>query len=342
MMSKQRLFGKYLVFFVTYFLLLSYCIVFNNEAGWSLFFFVTLLVLADLLFILPSLNKIQVTLEESIQTQINKETPLPLQVFKYRPTLLPIPKLSLLFQNQEQTLTFYRGESIRLEVLWLPTARGAYNGLPLTLTSQELWGFFRKRRQMKIQQEILILPEYRPEVLSLMTLFEKKPRKYTYGESNFTIRNYRNYQQGDSLKHIDWKLSSKQQELIYREHETEQQQELTLLFWGESHPAFEDTLAIFFSLQNLLLKKMPFQQLLIGEGLDSPYQIHAGAFAAIQPFITVPEPLPKISGRQVIIITPAVSQSLEVYLESLTPSNMLQVYTYHDLIQRLSNKEVSE
>ncbi len=26
---------------------------------------------------------------------------------------------------------------------------------------------------MKIQQEILILPEYRPEVLSLMTLFEK-------------------------------------------------------------------------------------------------------------------------------------------------------------------------
>ena len=98
------------------------------------------MVLADLLFILPSLNKIQVTLEESIQTQINKETPLPLQVFKYRPTLLPIPKLSLLFQNQEQTLTFYRGESIRLEVLWLPTARGAYNGLPLTLTSQELLG----------------------------------------------------------------------------------------------------------------------------------------------------------------------------------------------------------
>ena len=143
--------------------------------------FVTLLVLADLLFILPSLNKIQVTLEESIQTQINKETPLPLQVFKYRPTLLPIPKLSLLFQNQEQTLTFYRGESIRLEVLWLPTARGAYNGLPLTLTSQELWGFFRKRRQMKIQQEILILPEYRPEVLSLMTLFEKAAKIYLRG-----------------------------------------------------------------------------------------------------------------------------------------------------------------
>ena len=38
MMSKQRLLGKYLVFFVTYFLLLSYCIVFNNEAGWSLLF----------------------------------------------------------------------------------------------------------------------------------------------------------------------------------------------------------------------------------------------------------------------------------------------------------------
>ena len=62
----------------------------------------------------------------------------------------------------------------------------------------------------------------------------------------------------------------KQQELIYREHETEQQQELTLLFWGESHPAFEDTLAIFFRSKNLLLKKMPFQQLLIGEDLDSP------------------------------------------------------------------------
>ena len=88
---------------------------------------------------------------------------------------------------------------------------------------------------------------------------------------------------------------------------------------------------------------MPFQQLLIGEDLDSPYQIHAGAFRSDSAFITVPEPLPKISGRQVIIIkTPAVSQSLEDYLESLTPSNMLQVYTYHDLIQRLSNKEVSE
>lgn len=172
-MSKQRLFGKHLVFFTTYFLLLSYCIVFNNEAGWSLFFFLTLLVLVDLLFILPSLNKIQVTLEESIQTQKNKQTPLPLQVFKYRPTLLPIPQLSFIFQKQEQTLTFYRGESIRFEMLWLPTARGAYKDLPLTLTSQELWGFFKKRRQVKIQQEVLVLPENRPEVLSLMTLFEK-------------------------------------------------------------------------------------------------------------------------------------------------------------------------
>jgi hypothetical protein len=340
-MRRTRLIGKFCLFFATYFLLLSYCIVFNNEAGWSLFFFLTLLLLADLLFTLPSLNKIQVTLEESIQTQRNQETPLPLQVFNYRPTLLPIPKLTLRFQEQEQTLTFYRGESFRLEVLWLPTARGVYSGLPVTLTSHDLWGIFKKKRILQLQQELLVLPENKPEVISLLTLFEKQVRKYTYGEPNFTIRNYRNYQQGDSLKHIDWKLSSKQQELIYREHEMEQQQELTLLFWGESHALFEETLALFFSLHNLLYKKIAFQPVLIGEKLASPYQVRAGAFAAIQPFTATPQQLPKISGHHVIILAPVISSALEAYRETMVRGNTLQIYTYQDLIQRMARKEVS-
>ena len=173
MMSKQRLFGKYLVFFVTYFLLLSYCIVFNNEAGWSLLFFVTLLVLADLLFILPSLNKIQVTLEESIQTQINKETPFAAASFQVSANAVANPKAVFALSKSGTDAHFYRGESIRLEVLWLPTARGAYNGLPLTLTSQELLGILQKKAANENPTRNPHFARISTRGPILMTLFEK-------------------------------------------------------------------------------------------------------------------------------------------------------------------------
>jgi hypothetical protein len=340
---RKRLLAKQLLFVVTYLLLLGYCFIFNNEAGWSLYFFLTLLFVVDLIFILPSLRKIQVTLDESVQTPKLKTTSLPLQMFNYRPTILPIPKLTLTFDEQKHHFSLYRGEPKRLDVNWTPTSRGIYSELPLVLESQELWGLFAKRRTLSLQQNLLVLPENKPEVVALIGLLKQQLQKNPYGESNFILRNYRTYQPGDSLKNIDWKLSSKQQELIYREHETEQQQELALLFWGESHIYFEETLDIFFSLQNLLLKQMTFQRLLIGENIDSPYQINATAFASIQPFADAPKQLPKLTNRQIIVITPDYSQALESYVAKLMRNNRVQVYTYQELMQQMSEtSEVSE
>ena len=51
---------RILLFGAVYFLLLAYCVIFNNNAGWSLWFLLTLLLLLDAVFLLPSLKKVQI------------------------------------------------------------------------------------------------------------------------------------------------------------------------------------------------------------------------------------------------------------------------------------------
>lgn len=242
------------------------------------------------------------------------------------------------FKNSHHS-AFYRGNLIRLHLPWTPKERGSYEELPVQLYSHDLFGFFEKSYAAGAKQSILILPKLKLEAVALLPFFKQQVRSQTHGEPNFSIRQFRQYQLGDSLKNIDWKLSSKQQELIYREREYEEEQDIFLLFWGEDHPAFEETLTLFYSIHHFSQNQRLFQPLLIGDGLTSPYQTDAAAYAQILPFEKVPEGVPLLTGSHLIFITPVFTPQLENYLSQLEAKNSCQVFTYADLMRQLNELE---
>lgn len=331
---------RLLVLTIAYLLLLTYCFIFNNDAGWSLWFLLTLILLFDLLSLFPSLKKVQVTIEESLQVEQGATISLPIEIFSYRPLFFPFIALYLSFDDgfHQQTLSFYRGASIRTQAQWVPPTRGVYDTFTATLRSHDLFGFIYKKRSIAIAQSVLVLPAYRAEATALLPLITEQTQRYTYGEPTFTIKQFRAYRPGDSLKQIDWKLSSKQQVLVYREHENLQTQALVLIFWGEADTAFEATLALFYSLHQLMQKQHTVQILLFGSGLSSPYQTDALAYAQITPFDKLPTGIPPLSGRHVLLVAPAATDQVYGYMEQLQHHNSCQLLTYADLDRQIAEE----
>ncbi len=331
------------VFIVAYLILFAYCLIFNNDAGWSLWFFLTLILLFDLLSLLPSLKKVQVTIEESLQSEEGTTLSLPLEIFCYRPLFFPFVVLSVSFDDgfHQQTLPFYRGAAIRTHAQWTPPQRGRYDTFPATLRSGDLFGFIEKKRSITIKQSLLVLPAYQAAATALLPLITEQPQRYTYGEPTFTIKQFRSYRPGDSLKYIDWKLSSKQQALIFREPENQQTQTRTLIFWGEADEAFEATLSLFFSLHQLIQTQHDVQFLLFGADIPSPYHPDALAYAQITPFDELPAGIPSLAGRQVLVIAPAATEQVQRYIDQLQRHNSCQLLTYADLLTTMAEEETT-
>jgi hypothetical protein len=78
---------------------------------------------------------------------------------------------------------------------------------------------------------------------------------------------------------------------------------------------------------------------LIGDGLTSPYQTDAAAYAQILPFEKVPEGVPLLTGSHLVFITPVFTPQLEDYLSQLEAKNSCQVFTYADLMRQLNKLE---
>lgn len=329
------------VFVLAYLVLLAYCFIFNNDAGWSLWFLLTLILLFDLLSLIPSLKKVHVASEESLHSEEGTTITLPIEIFCYRPLFFPFVELSLSFDSgfPQQILSFYRGAAIRTQVQWLPPKRGIYESFSATLRSRDLFGLLEKKRRLTIQQSLLVLPAYRTEATALLPLITEQAQRYTYGEPTFSIKQFRAYRPGDSLKQIDWKLSGKQQELVYREHENQQTQPLALVFWGETDEAFEPTLALFYSLQQLIQKHHAVQTLLFGAAIDSPYHTDAAAYAQITPFDQLPAGIPLLTGRHVLVIAPAMTDQVQAYMAQLQQHNSCQLLSYADLLGFIAEED---
>lgn len=292
-----------------------------------MFFFFTLILLSGILNLIPSLKKIQVESKETIYAHRNQVVTIPIQLYNLRPNLLPIVCLEVVFpegNKPRQSFYFYTGKNQELTLEWQPLRRGLYDTLTIELHSKDFFQLFNKKRQAQLDQKILVLPEIQPQAFQLIPFFDRQQQASNFGETNFATRNYREYQPGDSLKYVDWKISSKQATLIYREQEREAVQELTLVFWGQATADFEESLSWYYSIQETLLRKKSFQQILIGQEVVSGEALMEEDFARIQPFSHVPE-LPEIRNRQIVIVTGQLMEDLSNYMNQLQTTNQLTV-----------------
>lgn len=90
----------------------------------------------------------------------------------------------------------------------------------------------KKKQGKKKIVEVIVVPEfeYADEDMEEEEWNEKDISIDVYGEDNSEVKGVREYRQGDALKHIHWKLSSKQKQLMVKEFTSEQSERERFVF----------------------------------------------------------------------------------------------------------------
>lgn len=322
---------RFALFYSSIFL---YTIVFNNPTGWALFFFLTFLLLADLILLAPSLKKIQVHSSEHTLYEVNRQHKLKLEIFRYRPTLLRIPMLTItLAENvsvQKQVLPLYSGQSKQLVFDWKPTKRGVFEQLPLVLVGSDVFQLFSKKKTLFVTGPFVILPMLQLDLAEQVYqhLLAASPNfTAPFGDQTFTVRNFRKYNTGDPLNSVDWKQSGKRNELIIKEFEHETKTNTHFLFYGLPDEKFEELLSLYYSLIHLVEKRLSFEETILATMPDSTSK-------EIQLALMTPLrkecPLPTFSNKKLVIFAPKKTEYLDMQLTSLQKKNDIFLFTFED------------
>ncbi|MBO0440750.1 DUF58 domain-containing protein [Candidatus Enterococcus ikei] len=318
--------------FCFYIAVFLYAIIFNNSTGWLLLFFLTFLLLCDLFTLFLSLKKIQVQSTESKFYAVNQPNQIKVVLFRYRPTLLRLPILTLWIkdttQAKKQFLTLYSGRKKELTLDWQPTQRGVFQQLPLVFICSDLFGLFSKRSILNLAGPFVVMPILQldlAERLYQQLLVAQPTFSKDFGCPSFSIRNFRDYQIGDSFHSIDWKQSGKRNELIVKEYEQETETGTHFLFYGLSHENFEQLLSVYYSFIQVVENKLSFQQTIMADFPNSTPKDHV--LAAIDPLLEEMS-LPTVSNKKLVVFSPTKTNWLDEQLYVLNRNNDLYLVTF--------------
>lgn len=310
-----------------------YAIIFDNTTGWSFFFFLSFLLILDLISFIPSLKKINCELMESKSYEIGMTSDLPIEIFCYRPTWLPIPQLTIYLAEQkelaQETILLYSGDKKEINFQWAPKKRGIFHQLSVSFLAQDLFGFLPKKGTLLLKGPFVILPKKQLSLAENLyhQLSQIQPTfSNAFGQRGFSIRNFRSYQSGDALGLIDWKQSGKRNELIVKEYETEIETFTHLIFCGSDHEKFEEILSAYYSFIQFIEKKIDFKQTILADSMANV----AGEkiFAALTP--TKKEIiLPTFSRKKLVIFAPIQTKSLSKQLTGLKRTNEVFFVTFN-------------
>jgi uncharacterized protein (DUF58 family) len=124
--------------------------------------------------------------------------------------------------------------------------RGRYSQEGFRVSTKFPFGFLRKSREVALRREILVLPDVQPteEFYEILPLISGEV------ESSFKGRGHdlyaiRDFQEGDSARHVDWKASAKVQQLKVREFTREDERRVVLVFDTRVPKTDEKSLAQF-------------------------------------------------------------------------------------------------
>lgn len=124
--------------------------------------------------------------------------------------------------------------------------RGRYAQEGFRVSTKFPFGFLRKLREVPTRQEILVLPNVQPteEFYEILPLLSGEVESFYKGRGH-DLYSIRDYQEGDTARHVDWKASAKAQQIKVREFTREDERRLVLIFDNRLPKADEETLAKF-------------------------------------------------------------------------------------------------
>lgn len=335
-MKKIRIILSVISYGFLYLLISLYTFIFNNSTGWSLWMFASTLLILIILSLISPLTMLQVTQQDSIETEVNDILKIPLEVSKK--THFPMLFLELDFKENtpriNDTFYFYYGQKKLATAEWMPEQRGYYSSINLTVFANDIFGIFTKKKKIEATTNLFVLPK-RYE-LRMLAYFQRKIQRTSFGDNDFSIKNYRSYELGDDIKKIDWKLSSRQQEIILKEYHYHQEVDWVFVFYGQQDRYFEETLAFFFNLQEQLeLRKN--QVVLLGEK-TSDLELNK-RIARIEPLKSA-QKIPVFSNHKILLFTPLLTEELTQQLQDLPQKQAIEIVTYQDLLQLESEGRV--
>jgi uncharacterized protein (DUF58 family) len=173
------------------------------------------LTLGNLKWLLPSFS-VAVSARDVDRKKRKKSLgPRPRQILE-APVYVPyIPHRSSVTQHVE--ITFPR--------------RGRYTQEGFRVSSKFPFGFLRKSHEVPTKQEILVLPNIQPteEFYEILPLIGGEMESFYKGRGH-DLYAIRDYQEGDSARHVDWKATAKVQAVKVREFTREDERRLRLVF----------------------------------------------------------------------------------------------------------------
>ena len=311
-----------------------YAIIFNNPTGWLLFFFLLFLLLLDIFTLLPSLKKIKVQSIEKTIYRVDQSSNIQVELFRYRPTLLPIPTLMIFLSENSATnnhyLGLYSGQRKDLTFEWRPSQRGIFQELSFVLVSTDLFRLFSKQYVVKATGPFVVMPTLQIDVAEqLYHQLVSSMVNFTtpFGNQTFSIRSFRNYQVGDPFNLVDWKLSGKRNELIVKEYEHEAETETYFVFYGLAHEKFEELVSIYYSFIHFVEHKLSFQQTILADIPDAA--LKEFTMATVAP-LSQECALPSYSNKKLVIFTPCKTPQLAEQLNHLEKTNELCLITFEE------------
>lgn len=326
------------LFLLIYSLLCLYAVTFNNKLGWILLTFFTLFFLISLISMISPISKIYVKDLDERVLEIGEKSHLKIEIeskgkIKIFYPVLVIENAVLSFQKI-LPLFFKKREDFVIELI--PNRRGAYKTLEMKIRSSDLFGLLYKEKNQSIKANLFVLPHFLPEVINLLPLIKLKEEIWRFGEPTFDLEKLRTYQKGDSVKQIDWKISSKKQTLIVKEYEQVKSVRPLLIFYGVRSFYYEQTLAVFYSLYQII-DDVDF--LLIES--ETRYWLNP----SIYQFCEIersndPGKFPELEAENLIIFTPERTKRFEKQLEQLDKHKNIQVVDFTSLKEEVFLNDV--
>ncbi|BDR57917.1 hypothetical protein XA3_03580 [Xylocopilactobacillus apicola] len=196
----------------------------------------------------------------------------------------------------------------------------------MLLLANDYFLMWEKSRIIGQKMDLYILPQRLKKEGQRLALAVEKIMQIPAKDAeitSFEFKKYRDYENRDSLKSIDWKKSAKTSKLTVREDYPEREPQNVLIFWGENGENFEHSLAIFNSMYEVL-DPTDFQQVfLVGEKSYVGKHIDKKWLAELEAFTQMPklELLSKVRERNVYLFSVGTSANLNRAAQFLRQHN---------------------
>lgn len=308
-MKYFKIIGRVAFIILVYLFVFLYAIIFTNDTGWVLFIFFSLLFLFECLSLISPLRMLKVKNTERIHLTVNEKKSINLVIGRAMKLPLYFDTLRVTFPEIQQyrALTNYFGQEKMLQIDWEPSQRGVIENQSLFLQTSDFFRLFIKQREMILPVEWIVLPEKHPLINEAIAVIEKVTNKKAYGETSYTLKNYREYREGESTKLIDWKTSSRMETLMTREYERDEPIQWLFVFYGIESTHFEALLSLFYTLFRTYKTSARF--MLIGaDGANSQLDSLVD-FSKVQPVGSIPE-IPYRQTESVCVFVPELSETL--------------------------------